>query len=200
MVRVGNNFQVNNILDTGTIFSRDAQQIANLEFASACGPWTFSAEAATSWVTNAFTGGLPPLTGAIPKSTVAQGTYAAEAAYVELLYFLTPDHREYRKERPGHDRVAPRENFFFVDGDHGPLWGRGAWEIGVRYDYLDLTDGGVNGGIGQAVTFAVNWYFNPNARFQWNYFVMHRGFNPADAAARASGDLQGLGFRVNMDF
>jgi hypothetical protein len=29
---------------------------------------------------------------------------------------------------------------------------------------------------------------------------MHRGFNPTDTAARTTGDLQGLGFRVNMDF
>jgi phosphate-selective porin OprO/OprP len=200
MIRVGNNFQVNNILDTGTFFSRDAEQIVNLEFASACGPWTFSAEAACSWVTNAFTGGLPLATGKLPAGAVSRGTFFAPAAYTELLYFLTPDHREYRKERPGHDRVVPRENFFFVESDHGPIWNRGAWEVGVRYDYLDLTSNGINGGIGQAVTFGVNWYLNPNTRFQVNYSVMHRAFAPSDAAARVTGDLQVLGFRANMDF
>ncbi len=200
MVRVGNGFQVPNILDTGVIFSNDAQQIANLEFAAAYGRWTFASEAACSWVTNAFTGGLPLANGKLPPGAAARGTFSGTAAYTELLYFLTPDHRNYRKERPGYDRVVPRENFIYANGEHGSICSRGAWEVGVRYDALDLTDSGINGGTGQAITFALNWYLNPNARMQWNYFVMHRGFVPGDTAARVSGDLQGLGFRVNMDF
>jgi phosphate-selective porin OprO/OprP len=119
---------------------------------------------------------------------------------VELLRFLTPDHRQYRKERPGYDRVAPRENYFFVDGENGPIWGRGAWEVGLRYDYLDLTNSGINGGAAQAATAAINWYLNPNTRFQLNYFVMHRSFDPSDTAGRVNGYFSGLGFRVNMDF
>lgn len=200
MVRVGNGFQVTNIYDTGIIFSQDAQQIANLEFASAYGPWTFAAEAACSWVTNAYTGGLPLPNGKLPVGAASRGTYFAEAAYVELLRFLTPDHRQYRKERPGYDRIAPRENFFFVDSENGPIWSRGAWEVGVRFDYLDLTDSGINGGQGEAVTLALNWYLNPNTRFQLNYFIMHRQFDPPNTGARVNGDLQGLGFRANIDF
>jgi phosphate-selective porin OprO/OprP len=199
-VRVGAGFQVPNIVDTGTFFSRDAEQIVNFEFATACGPWTIGAEAAYAWVTNAFTGALPLANGKLPKGAVSRGTYAAEGGYVELLRFLTPDHRKYRKDRPGYDRVSPRENFYFVDSDSGPIWNRGGWEAGVRYDYLDLTNSGINGGTAQAVTLALNWYINPNTRCQWNYFVMHREFAPSDTAGRVNGDLQGFGFRVNIDF
>jgi phosphate-selective porin OprO/OprP len=200
MVRVGTGFQVPSIVDTGTMFSRDGQQILNFEFASAVGPWTFAAEACRSWVPNVFTGSLPNANGTLPKGAAAVGNYYAEGMYVELLRFITPDHRQYRKERPGYDRVAPRENFFFVDSDNGPIWNRGAWEVGVRYDYLDLTNAGVNGGTAQAVTAAVNWYLNPNTRVQLNYFVMTRHFDAPETAPRINGAFSGLGIRFNMDF
>ena len=47
---------------------------------------------------------------------------------------------------------------------HGP----GAWQLGYRYSYLDLTDGDVGGGIGESHTLAVNWFFNPYAKLQFN--------------------------------
>jgi phosphate-selective porin OprO/OprP len=200
MIRTGSSFQVPSILNTGNIFTPDAQQIANLEFASAWGRWTFAAEAACSWVTNSFTGALPGPDGKLPADAEAHGTYFAEAAYVELMYFLTPDHRKYRKDRPGYDRVAPRENFYFIKGENGPVWSRGGWEVGARYDYVDLTNSGINGGTGQAVTFALNWYLNSNTRVQGNYFWMYRNFNPNDTEGRVNGDLQGLGIRFNCDF
>ena len=199
-VRTGSSFQVPNILDTDSIFSTEAQQIGNLEFAAACGRLTLSAEGSWSWVTDAYTGGLPLPNGTLPAGARSRGTYLARGAYMEALYFLTPDHRGYRKERPGFDRVVPKENFFLVKGERGLCYGLGAWELGVRYDYLDLTDAGINGGTGQAVTLALNWYFNPNSRIQMNYVVMDRHFDPADTAGRVNGAFQGFGIRFNCDF
>lgn len=199
MIRIGNNWQVPNIVDTGLLFSEDPQQIVNFEFASAWGPWTFAAEACGSWVTNAYAGGLPRSDGTLPPGVFARGTYFAEGYYVELLRFLTPDHRGYRKERPGYDRVVPHENFSINKGA-GPHFGSGAWEVGVRYDYLNLTDAGVNGGTTQAVTAAINWYLNPNTRFQLNGFVMHRQFAGPSTGPFVDGSLSGIGMRVNMDF
>src|SRR5439155_1049333 len=72
-LRIGSSFQVPNIIDTGNIFSRDAQQIANLELAMACGRLTAAAEAACSWVTNAYTGGLPNFNGTLPAGVVRRG-------------------------------------------------------------------------------------------------------------------------------
>lgn len=200
-VRTGISYQVPNVVNSGVIFSPDAQQIANLEFASAWGRWTFSAETAWSWVTNAYTGGLPANPAQLPPGVQARGTYIAQAAYVELLYFLTPDHRTYKLDRPGYDRVVPRRTFYFLDAEEaGTIWSSGAWEIGVRYDYLDLNSSGINGGLAQSVTFGLNWYLNPNTRVQTNYFLMNRSFSPEDRSARRNGDFHGLGIRFSLDF
>lgn len=200
MVRGGPAFLTPNVVNTGTIFTPDAQQIANLEFALACGRFTFAAEGAVSWVTNAYTGGLPRPDGTLPPGVAARGTYLAQGGYIEALYFLTPDHRKYLKDRPGYARVVPRNHFYFLKGETGHLFNKGGWEAGVRYDYLDLNDSGINGGSSQAVTFALNWYLNANARIQANYFWMDRAFAPADNLGRVNGDLTGLGVRFNVDY
>ena len=200
-VRVGSSFQVPNLVDTGTIYSRDAEQIANLEFASAFGPWTFAAEATGATVTNAYTGGLPLPGGKLPSGVAAHGTYVSTGAYVELMYFLTPDHRPYVQDRPGYGRVTPSRRFFWVRGDDGGFaWDSGAWEVGVRFDYVDLTHGGINGGTARGITGAVNWYLSSNARIQANLSWTQRDFNPGDAAGRQSGDITAFGLRFNVDF
>ncbi|AMV25333.1 Porin P precursor [Gemmata sp. SH-PL17] len=199
-IRIGSGFQVPNLFDTGNIFSRDAQQIANLEFVTALGPWTMAAEGTVSTITNAYLGGLP-VGNRLPTGVTSHGTYVATGGYVEVMRFLTPDHRGYVKDRPGYARVTPSRRFVFLEGDGG-RWrlDTGAWEVGVRYDYVDLTNSGINGGIGQGVTGAVNWYLTSNARIQFNYSWIHRGFNPADAAGRQNGDLRAFGVRFNCDF
>lgn len=200
-IRIGSGFQVPSLVDTGTIFSRDAQQIANLEFAAAFGPWTMAAEGSVSTVTNAFTGGLPVGTGRPPTGVTARGTYSAAGGYIEVLRFLTPDHRKYVKDRPGYARVTPSRRFFFLEGDDRRwAFDTGAWEVGLRYDYVDLTNSGINGGTAQGVTGAVNWYLTSNARVQVNYSWTHRGFNPSDTAGRLNGELRALGVRFNCDF
>jgi len=200
-VRVGSGFQVPNVVDSGNIFSRNGQQIANLEFASAWGPWSFATEATVSTVANAFSGGLPLPNGQLPSGVTSRGTYVATGGYVELLRFLTPDHRGYVKDRPGYARVIPSRRFFLLEGDDGhSVWDTGAWEVGVRYDYIDLTDNGFNGGSAQGVTAAVNWYFSSNMRIQANLSWMNRDFNPSDNAGRLDGDLTAFGLRFNCDF
>ena len=200
-IRVGSAFQVPSLVDTGTIFSNDAQQIANLELVSALGPWTLAAEGTVSTITNAFTGGLPGATGPLPAGVASRGTYVASGAYAEVLRFLTPDHRGYVKDRPGYARVTPSRRFFFLEGDDGRrVWDTGAWEVGVRYDFVNLSDAGINGGVAQGVTAAVNWYLTSNARVQVNYNWTHRGFPTTSDPGRLPGDVQALGIRYNCDF
>lgn len=200
LVRSGPSFQTPNLLNTGTIFTPDAEQIANLEFAMAYGRFTFAAEAAASWVTSAYTGGLPRPDGTLPDGAQSRGTFLANGGYVEALYFLTPDHRKYVKDRPGYARVTPRSNFYLLDGEQGWVFSRGGWEVGLRYDFLDLTDSGINGGVGNAYSFCVNWYLNANARCQFNYSAVDRQFSPSDDEARREGYVHCLGIRFNIDF
>jgi phosphate-selective porin OprO/OprP len=199
-VRTGAGFEIPSILNTGAIFSRDAQQNLTAEFASVWGPFTLTAEYGCSIVNNAFTGGLPLSNGRLPAGVVAHGDYLAQGFYVEALYFLTNAQRTYDNDRHGYGRVRPAENFFFVHGDHGPLFGTGAWEVGVRYDYIDLSNHGINGGFGNAITAGLNWHLNPNAKVQWNYVWMERNFAPTNTTTMVKGDINEFGMRFHWDF
>lgn len=200
-VRVGTSFQVPSIVDSGNVFSRDAQQIANVEYASAWGRWTFAAEGTMSVVNNAYTGGLPRPNGTLPAGVVSRGSYQTAGGYAELLCFLTPDHHTYQKDRPGYARVIPSQRFFFLEGSDGAwAFDTGAWEVGLRYDYVDLTNRGIDGGMAQGITGCVNWYMTSNARIQANYSWMQRDFGTPDRAGRVGGEVRAFGLRFNCDF
>lgn len=196
-VRSGAGFEIPNLINTGAIFSKDAQQNFTIECASALGPLTLTAEYAGAVVGNAFTGGLPLPNGKLPAGVKSRGDYVAQGYYVEMLYFLTPDHRGYdRVDRHAYARVRPRHNFSYGDSNCGC----GAWEVGVRYDYVDLSNRGINGGLLHALTAGVNWHLNPNAKLQWNYVWMERNFTPPNAGERVAGDLNGFGMRFHWDY
>jgi phosphate-selective porin OprO/OprP len=200
LVRTGLGFDQPALINTGPIFSRDGQQNFTIEYASAFGPLTLTAEYAGSVVRNAFTGGLPGPDGKLPAGVVAHGNYMAQGYYVEMLYFLTGDHRGYRREQPGYDRIHPVDPFFFANAERGQLIGRGAWEIGVRYDYLDLCNSGINGGFLHSVTAGLNWHLNANAKIQWAYVWMNRNFEPVNTIERVPGDLNAFSMNFHFDF
>ncbi|MBL8792418.1 MAG: hypothetical protein JNM56_00790 [Planctomycetia bacterium] len=199
LVFAGSGFQVPNIVNTGVLFSRDGQRVVNFEYASAWGPLTLTAEATFTSVGDVFTGGLPRIDGTLPAGVVRRGRYRAHGFYVEALFFLTGEHRPYRPEQPGYERIVPLEPFFLVRGPDGLLHGRGAWEIGVRYDFVDLSDAGIDGGLFDAVTLGLNWHLNPNMKVQLNYALMMRDFETANDPGRLPGTFQGLGLRCHYD-
>jgi phosphate-selective porin OprO/OprP len=45
----------------------------------------------------------------------------------------------------------------------------GMWQLGLRYDTIDLNDGNVQGGDMDIVTAGVNWYWRSNFKFMVNY-------------------------------
>jgi phosphate-selective porin OprO/OprP len=45
----------------------------------------------------------------------------------------------------------------------------GMWQVGLRYDTLDLNDSGVLGGEMDTWTAGVNWYWRSNFKFMFNY-------------------------------
>lgn len=89
--------------------------------------------------------------------------------YVQVGYFLTGEHRPYKRSAGVFDRLRPYENFSFIRGEDGSLQrGLGAWELVARYGYLDLHSSGFAtdpsdatrvGGTGmlQDITLGVNW-------------------------------------------
>ncbi|MFC4728775.1 OprO/OprP family phosphate-selective porin [Coralloluteibacterium thermophilus] len=49
---------------------------------------------------------------------------------------------------------------------------RGLWQLGLRYDRIDLDDGAVRGGAFDAVTAGVNWYLRSNFKLMLNYVAV----------------------------
>ena len=75
-------------------------------------------------------------------------------------------------------------------------YGLGAWELVYRYAYVNLNDDIVQGGTYSEHTVGLNWYWNPNIKFQFNYINGQRVV-PAGAV---SGNVQGFGLRAALEF
>ena len=102
--------------------------------------------------------------------------------YVYVSYFITGEHRPYKKGSFG--RVKPGSNF--MDGS-----GSGAVEIAARYSYVDLQDKEVEGGTANNWTVGVNWYLNSQVRVMTNYIL---------SQVHHVGDIKILQFRFQIDF
>jgi len=175
--------------DTGTFFA-ESQSLISPEIALVWGPLLLQAEYTGCWVPDAF-GNTAPNIG------VNQGTVYFQGWYAEALYFLTGEHREYERKEARFTRVVPYQNAYLIRQPcSGPIWRTGAWQIGARYNKADLSDEGIQGGTTQDVTIGLNWFLNPNVKYQFNYVWTHRTYT----AAPGEGDINGFGMRVAFDF
>ena len=124
----------------------DQAWLVGTEAAFICGPFSLQAEYIRTWV-----------------DTIAGGTADFDGYYVYGSWFVTGEQRAYRRSNGAFDRIRPRRNLSLTDG------GLGAWELAVRYSGLNLSEPGIPGGKLNDVTAGVNWYLNPNMKFQVNY-------------------------------
>ena len=152
------------------------------EFAMVLGPLTIQAEWAGEFLTNA-----------VDSNGVGQGTVCYHGGYVEALCFLTGGHKEYLRRDGVFGRVIPLHNYHWKKGDAYKACG--AWEIGMRFSYLDLNDKSIQGGQIYDWTPGLNWYLNPNMKCQLNYSAEHR-----DMPGVTPGWINGFGVRVAYDF
>ncbi|RMF39951.1 MAG: ATPase [Planctomycetota bacterium] len=91
--------------------------------------------------------------------------------YVYAAYFLTGEHMAWNRRTGTLDRAKPFENFFLVNrlcGRGGLGGGWGAWQIAGRYDFIDLTDEDIRGGVGHSYTLGLNWYWTAYSKVQTN--------------------------------
>jgi phosphate-selective porin OprO/OprP len=111
--------------------------------------------------------------------------------YAEVGFFLTGESRGYKGGR--WDRTKARRP---VGGG-----GAGAFQINLRYDHLDLTDGGIVGGRQRGYEASLVWIAQDHVRFLLNYG--HLRFEDS-AIAAAGGDrdygINVLGARAQVDF
>jgi phosphate-selective porin OprO/OprP len=81
-------------------------------------------------------------------------------AYALVSWFLTDDTRNYNFGSGSFDRV--RVSTPFLDG------GWGAFELGFRASYVDLSDADVVGGSEKNLSLGLNWYLNQDYRLMLN--------------------------------
>lgn len=93
--------------------------------------------------------------------TQGESTLSFKGWFAEAAWTLTGESRNFKKGE--FYRIKPNNNFSFSKGH----WG--AWEVAFRYGQVDLNDSGFKGGEQDNITFALNWYVNPNVRLMANY-------------------------------
>jgi phosphate-selective porin OprO/OprP len=133
------------LVSTGT-FEPDSVDLINPELAIVAGPLSFQGEYFLN-MADAPSVGNPRLWG----------------FYLFGSYFLTGESRAYQKSSGAFSKVDPIQNFQF--GHSG--WG--AWELGLRYSYVDLNDGDISGGKESNLTAGLNWYLDSKTRVMFNY-------------------------------
>ncbi|WP_157605329.1 OprO/OprP family phosphate-selective porin [Schlesneria paludicola] len=173
-----------NFTDTGNFFAT-GQSLIDPELAVVWGPWTFQAEYTAGWFNGARS---TQLAGGIPLDNVFM-----QGGYVEGLYFLTGENKVYNRQTGLFGQVIPKNNVNFSECKYG------AWQVGARYDWMDMNSGLIAGGRNQNGTLGLNWFLNPNIRFQFNtvFSYIDNSANPTipgPVGSAATGALQGAKF------
>jgi phosphate-selective porin OprO/OprP len=173
-------FTVPILVDTMEIGGSRQYTIAP-ELAMVWGSLTLQAEYAGQFFTDATPNG------------VNVGTVFYSGGYVEALYFLTGEYQPYDKRAGVFGRVIPRHDYHLKKTDCN--WSCGAWQVGVRFSWLDLNDKTINGGTVYDWTAGLNWYLNPNMKVQFNAIAEHH-----NAPGVTPGWISGTGVRAAYDF
>jgi phosphate-selective porin OprO/OprP len=169
------------LVNTGDI-PAGRQYIFAPEFALVVGSFTLQAEWAGQVLTNALENGKN------------QGNVFYNGGYIEVLYFLTGEHQEYDRHDGVFGRVIPRFDYHIRKEEE--YCGTGAWQVGVRFSYLNANDGAIHGGDVYDWTVGLNWFLNPNMKLQLNY-IAEKVDGPN---AQGGGWLNGVGVRAAYDF
>ncbi len=186
------------------------QNMLGTELVANAGPWSMQAEYFGSWLYDAATTDIGPLStaGWQPPPGTPVGTVFYQGGYLETTYFLTGESRTYSLVEHRFDRPQPRH--MLALSAHRPR-GFGAWQAAARYNYLCLNDGQVNGGLLNGMTLGLNWLLTPNARIVFNYDLTHRDYKSTPWANGpsgpvpvpsydGSGTIHGFGSRLAFDF
>ena len=176
------------MVDTGVIPS-SSTGILGLELFYVMGPFSLQSEYAWATAHSATFGGRDI------------GERGFEGGYVQVSYFLTGENRTYdrRYGREGTTYISrPYTPFWFVrDDEGGTSWGRGAWELAARWNYLNLNDAPFQGGQLEGLELGINWYLNTNLKIQFEY-LNEKSF--AQPAGKVPANVDAFGIRTQIFF
>jgi phosphate-selective porin OprO/OprP len=171
-------------VDSGDVIS-DGNGALAAELAWVHGPFSLQGEYKQIWIDQVLT----PTTN---QTNTARGTYA------QASYFLTGENRAYKTKAGYFGRVTPDRSFNPKKGD----WG--AWELGVRYSWLDMNDKALAGGEQWDISAGLNWYLYSNVRLALNYVyadVKDSGVQrDVGLPAHVSGDVHLIETRAQIEF
>src|SRR5690606_6739017 len=106
------------------------------------------------------------------------GDFTGTGGYVSGVWNLTGDDWGYKGGVPATPKATEP--------------GKGLWQVGLRYDTLDLDDGAVAGGSIDTLTAGVNWYWQKNLKLWLVYGKLSSG------RARVADDLSMIWARVHL--
>ena len=171
----------NYVVATGNIADAERINALNPELAFVYGPLSVQSEYLWLWI-----------------DRTASADPVLNGGYVFLSWFLTGEHRPYKRTTGAFGRVKPHENFFRVRTECGDVHtGKGAWEIAYRWSYLDLNGADTQGGIVTDHTVGLNWYLNPYTRLMFNYVNSTTTNHPAAAGIGVADTFE---VRAQIDF
>ncbi len=119
----------------------------------------------------------------------AGGDVSLSGGYVEGVWNITGERHNYNAAKGTIGRISPLTPF----GQ-----GAGAWQVAVRYDFLDLNDGGVVGGEGNTWLVGLNWFPHAYVGFKLNY--SRQEIEDGDLPGNGEGDIDVISLRTQFDF
>jgi len=195
--------------DSGVLAGAWQNMLAG-ELVATAGPWAVQGEYMGSWLLDAATTDIGPLStaGWQPPPGTPVGTVFYQGGYLQVSRFLTGESRAYSRRH--HLLVRPAPSRRFAVSPRLPR-GPGAWQAVARWDYLCLSDGEVNGGVLNGMTLGLNWLLTPLARVVFNYDCTYRDYRSTPWAdgpsgpvpvpsSDGSGVIHGFGARLAFDF
>ncbi len=129
----------------------------------------------------------------------AGDTHNINSFYVYTSYFLTGENRKYDRNSATFTRIKPFENFFRVRDENCCVsTGKGAWEVGYRWSWIDFSD--AVSATGNASRFSnhtlgLSWYLNPYTKLMLNDV-----YSTEDPRTGANGYLNTVEMRAQIDF
>ena len=176
---------INRWLNTDRVPDASHYEILGLEFVRNLGPVQVVAEVLNLWM-----------------HTDADETVNYHGGYIYTSYFLTGEHMPWKRSAGILDRIKPHREFVRTSCHHKRGWG--AWQLALRWSWADFTestqiatqaDPTAFGVDGDALTLGLNWYWNQNARMQFNWIN-----GDITNAAGENGRYDIIGTRFMVDF